>query len=116
MSRFDAIWDAADFWQRLGLVGFVVAAIFQAPFIIIYLSRRTWWFHFAGRALALKSTSLGMILWLSIINLFFRYPGQEQVSACLTWLLAFAVIYQLAALLKTPRYATPPDDRTTSDD
>lgn len=110
MSRFNAFWQTADTWGRAAFVAILVAAIFQTCFVGLYLTR-PWWQHFVGRALALKSTSLLVVLWLTIINTFVRYRGQEQVSSIALWLVAGAVIYQFVALARTPRVAYPPDDR-----
>lgn len=110
MTRFDAFWAYADAWQRSALVAIMVAAIIQTVFLAVYLSR-PWWRHFVGRALALKSASLWVVLWLTIVNTFFRYPGQEPISSLSLWVIAAAIAYQLVALLRTPRMAYPPDDR-----
>jgi hypothetical protein len=114
VTRFDAFWQIADAWQRSAFVAILVAAVFQSVFVVVYLSR-PWWRHFVGRALALKSTSLLVVLWLTIVNTFFRYPGQKQLSTVALWLVACAIVYQLIALLATPRIAYPPDDRIQGD-
>lgn len=110
MTRFDTFWTHADTWQRSAFLAIMVAAVVQTCFLAVYLSR-PWWQHFVGRALALKSSSLGVVLWLTIVNAFFRYPGQEAVSALGLWLVAAAIIFQFVALLRTRRHVYPPDDR-----
>lgn len=115
MTRFNAFWQVADSWQRGAFVAIVVATVAQTIFVLVY-GTRPWWRHFVGRALFIKSASLCVVLWLTVINTFLRYPGQEQVSSLALWLVAVAIIHQLVALLRTPRVAYPPDDRYTDAD
>lgn len=110
MNRWEAVWRAADVWQRWALVALAFAAVGQASFVVIY-ARRPWWRHFVGRALLLKSASLLLILWLSLINSFVAYPGQEPIAAGVLWLTGLAIWYQVAAISRTPPHVYPPDDR-----
>jgi putative copper export protein len=103
-------WELADSWQHASLVAIAVAAVVQTAFVVVYGSR-PWWRHYVGRALFVKSTSLLVVLWLTIANTFLLYPGQHQVSTLSLWLVAVAIIYQFAALIRTPRHTYPPNDR-----
>jgi putative copper export protein len=110
VTRFDTFWQYADWWQRSAFIAIMVAAVAQTGFVVVYMLR-PWWRHYVGRALLVKSASLLIVLWLTIVNTFVRYPGQRQVSSLALWLVAGAIIYQLVALLRTRRHVYPPDDR-----
>jgi putative copper export protein len=110
VSRFDVFWSTADVWQRAAFIAIMVAAIAQTGFVGLYVTR-PWWRHYVGRALLVKSASLLVVLWLTIVNTFLRYRGQEQISTLALWLIAGAIIYQLVALARTRRDAYPPNDQ-----
>jgi putative copper export protein len=76
VTRFDTFWQYADTWQRSAFIAIMVAAIAQTGFVVVYMLR-PWWRHYVGRALLVKSASLLIVLWLTIVNTFVRYPGQE---------------------------------------
>jgi hypothetical protein len=102
-SRWDAVWAATDGWEHLALVAIIVATFAQTLFILIYASR-PWWRVRVGRALMLKSASLCIVLWLTLVGTFFVYAHQEQVSALSLCVIAVAIVYQLVALLLSPRH------------
>lgn len=101
-SRWDAVWAATDGWQHLGLVAVIVATFAQTLFILIYATR-PWWRVRVGRALMLKSASLCVVLWLTLVGTFLTYRDQEQVDALALCLIALAIVYQLVVLLLSPR-------------
>jgi uncharacterized membrane protein len=98
-----AVWEAADWWVRASVLALVWAVVVQALFVGTYGFRRPWRQHFAGRALMLKSTVVGIALALTLINTFWVYPFEEQIGAVLLILIAASVTYQYAALLLTRR-------------
>lgn len=77
-----------------------VATAAQTAFVVIYGLRAPWRSGFVGRALFVKSAVLWVVLAITIVNQHFIYPHQLEVAAVLMWLLAFAVVYQLAALIE----------------
>lgn len=109
-NRFHVFWETADRWQHFAFYAIVFAATVQTAYILVYGSR-PWRQHFVGRALFYKSASLLIVLWLTVVNTFFVYPGQEPISTVALWLVAAAITYQFAALLRTPRHADHPDGR-----
>lgn len=109
-NRFHVFWETTDRWQHLAFYAIVLAAIVQTAYIAVY-GTRPWWRHYVGRALFFKSASLLVVFWLTIVNTFFAYPGQEQVTTVALWVVAATIAYQFAALLRTRRHAYPPDDR-----
>jgi hypothetical protein len=108
-----------DFWR---LFPIVLAAPAQTAFVYIYASRRLgagdWWGNTVGRALFLKSATLGALL--DIITLVFAYNwltggysginwqyAHNFVFGVLVtgyWLVCAAVYYQLWALIKNRFY------------
>lgn len=103
MSRIEAVWAMADPWQRGFLVLLLICAVAQSEFIHEW-ARRPWFRVRAGRALMLKSSSFCTILWLTLVNTFFVYPYQEQVSFFAFLVVTVAVIYQLVTLKLSPRH------------
>src|SRR5690242_12669648 len=101
-DRWEAVWAVANGWQRVALIALVVATFVQSLFILIYATR-PWWRARVGRALFLKSTSLCVVLWLTLIGTFYIYPAENVVNALALCLVAVAVTYQLAVLLLSPR-------------
>ena len=83
----------------IALVGLWVAVFAQLIFVIAYGTRAPWRTGFVGRALFVKSAVLLLALVNPLIRYFWPYPHQMEVGALLMWLLAFAVVYQCAALL-----------------
>ena len=95
--------------------GLVVATLAQTAFVIIYGTASPWLHGFVGRSLFFKSAVLSIAFDITVIRMVWEYPFQRQVGAVLMTLLAAAVVYQLAALLKqrrlsrgaTPQHASP---------
>jgi hypothetical protein len=103
VNHIHGVWGAADTWQRLAIVLLTVATLTQTIFILTYGSR-PWWRSRVGRALMLKSSTLSVLLWLSLVNTFFIYPGEEPVAFAALLAVTLAIIYQLVVLLRTPRH------------
>lgn len=101
-TRWDAVWSAASGWQRVALAALVIATAAQTLFVLIY-GTRPWWRARVGRALFLKSAVLCLLLWLTIVNTFVTYPGEEPVAAIALIATAAAIVYQLVALVLSPR-------------
>ena len=101
-SHWQAVWAAADGWIRVALVAVLVAAVAQTTFIAIYATR-PWWKVRVGRAIFLKSLALAVILDLSVVNDFLTYRYQEQISALAILFIAVTILYQLFALVRSPR-------------
>lgn len=115
MNRVEQVWHLADGWERLALVALIVATLAQSVFILVY-GRRPWWRVRVGRALMIKSSTLGVLLWLSLLNAFVSYPHQEAVASIALCAVAAAILYQMAALLLSPRdMAVTPDRRVEAD-
>lgn len=102
MNHIEAVWRLADGWERLALVALVLATVAQTAFVVVYATR-PWWKVRVGRALMLKSAALCVLLWLSVLNTFVLYPGQVQVAAIALCAVTAAIVYQLVALLLSPR-------------
>ena len=99
-ERWQTVWAAADGWVRWSLVALIVATVGQTLFVLIYATR-PWWRARVGRAYMLKSSTLGVVLWLSLIGAFYLLP--EQIDTFALWAIALAILYQLVALLLSPR-------------
>lgn len=84
--------------MTIAIIGLWVAAVGQTIFVILYGSATPWRTGFIGRALFFKSSVLWVALVNPLVNYYWHYPHQMEVSAGLICLLAFAVIYQTAAL------------------
>lgn len=106
-AKWEAIWAVSDNWERMALVAVLVGAVAQTTFVLIYGTRK-WWRARVGRALFLKSVCLGLVFDLSLVNSFFTYAWQEQVAAIVLVATAAAILYQLAALVLSPRDPAPP--------
>ena len=104
MSHIHEVWAAADGWQRAFLVSLVVATVAQSLFIGGLLFRRRWYRTGPGRATTVKSLSFCLILWLTLVNAFFVYSGEEQIGTVAFDLVAAAVVYQLVAFWRSPRH------------
>lgn len=89
-------------WVDAGLVALWVAAVVQTCFVLIY-GVSPWWRHFVGRALFIKSASLAIILWLTVVNHYLVYDYQLQVSVIATWVVALGICFQFAALMAQRR-------------
>jgi hypothetical protein len=113
--KFHDVWGVMGGWERLTLVGLVVSAVVQGGFVLIY-STRPWYRDIVGRAYMLKSATLLVLLWLALINAFFTYPLQTQVSTFGMWSVAAAISYQFFVLLWSPRRLTPGPERGSEDD
>lgn len=100
------VWGVMGGWQHWTLVGLVLAAVFQGGFVFVYATR-PWFRDIVGRAYMLKSATLLVILWLSLLNTFFTYPHQAQVSTFGMWSVTIAIVYQFFVLLWSPRRLTP---------
>lgn len=105
-SHIEAVWNMANDWQRVTLLALVVATFAQTLFILVY-GTRPWWRARVGRALFLKSASLCLVLWLTLIGAFYTYAHQDEVGAFGMCLVAGAIVYQLVALLLSPRHPQP---------
>lgn len=114
MNRIEAVWAAADVWERFSLIALVIATLIQTAFVVEYATR-PWWLVRIGRALMLKSAALCVLLWLSILNSFVSYSGQEQVAMVTLWLITAAIFYQWLALRTSPRQPTSASDSDRSD-
>jgi len=101
-SKWQALWALADAWERMALVAVMVGAIAQTTFVLIYATR-PWWRVRVGRALFLKSLCLALVFDLSLANQFLDYRGQEQVAAIVLTATAAAIVYQLVAIVLSPR-------------
>lgn len=104
MSHFHDVWTAADDWQRAFLLALVVATVAQTLFVGGLLFRRRWYRTGPGRATTIKSLSFGVILWLTLVNSFLVYPGEEQVGTVAFVLVTAAIVYQLVAFWRSPRH------------
>lgn len=105
-DRFEALWAAADGWERQALVMLLVGAVAQTTFVLIYASRRPWRWP-VGRALLFKSAALAVLLDLSVANTFVPpYRYQEQVSALTIDVIVLTIVYQLWVLVRSPRSST----------
>lgn len=102
MNSIEEVWRMSDGLQREGLLVFAIGTFAQTLFVLIYASR-PWWRVRPGRALLLKSATLCAVMWLSLVATFFVYPYQEQVTAVAVNAIAIAIVYQLVALLLSPR-------------
>lgn len=85
-------------WLDLAFGALWIAAVAQTLFVVFYMTVR-WWRHFVGRALFSKSFALMLLLQLSLVNHYYDYAWELQVSALLTCLVAVAIVFQLGALL-----------------
>lgn len=102
-NHWQAVWAAADGWERLALICVIVSAVAQTTFILIYGTRK-WYLVRVGRAIFFKSAALALLLDLSVVNTFVPpYRYQEQVSAVAIVAIMVTILYQLAALLLSPR-------------
>lgn len=102
-DRWLAVWAAADGWERTALVALLVGAVAQTLFVLIY-GTRTWYRVRVGRAIFLKSTALAVVLDLSVVNtLVAPYRYQEEVGAVAIVVITLTILYQLFALLLSPR-------------
>jgi hypothetical protein len=102
-SHWQAVWGAADGWERTALVALLVGAVAQTTFILIYGTRK-WYLVRVGRAIFFKSAALALVLDLSVVNTFVPpYGHQEQVSAVSIVAITVTILYQLVALLLSPR-------------
>lgn len=102
MNHFQLVWQAADGLERFALVALMIGTLAQSAFVITY-ARRPWYRVRIGRALMLKSASLAVLLWLSVLGTFFVYPYEREVSAATIGVITVAILYQLIALLMSPR-------------
>lgn len=103
-DRWLAVWAAADGWEKTALVALVVGAVAQTLFVLIYGSR-PWYRVRVGRALFFKSAALAVVLDLSVTNaLVPPYRFQEQVGTVVIVLITVTILYQLVALLLSPRH------------
>ena len=102
MSHWSAVWGVADNWQRLALIALLIATFAQTCFIVVY-GTRPWYRSRVGRALMLKSASLAVVLWLTVVNTFFIYPLEEQLSTLGLTLVSVAIVYQFLVMVSTPR-------------
>lgn len=103
MNKIEAVWAASDTLARIALVTLAIATLFQTGFVIIYATR-PWWTVRIGRALMLKSASLCVLFWLSVLGSFVTYPHQRLVATVLICIITVAVIYQFFALALSPRH------------
>lgn len=103
MHRIHGVWQASDTLERWVLVAVIVAAVAQTLFIGVYATR-PWWRVRVGRALMLKSASLCLLLLASVVDTFFVYAHQREVSAVIIFVVAAAIVYQLVALVLSPRH------------
>lgn len=102
-ERWAAVWAAADGWERQALIALLIGAVAQTAFVVIYARRRPWRWR-VGRALLYKSTALALLLNLSVVNTFVPpYRYQEQVSTLTIDLIVLTILYQLVALMLSPR-------------
>lgn len=102
-DHWQAVWAAADGWTRVAIVAVLVAAVAQTTFVLIYGTRK-WWLSRVGRALFLKSLALAVLLDLSVVNTFVVYGWQEPVSAVVIVGITVTILYQLYALVLSPRH------------
>lgn len=104
-----------DFWRELPLF---ISFPAQLAFVLIYalpvLGAGMWWRDFVGRALFVKSLALTFVLAVSvarnlleIINhpmISFSSPfDQAPIEMLVTigfWMVMFAIVYQLMAIIK----------------
>jgi putative copper export protein len=101
MRDIHDVWVAADGWQRWALIVLAISAVGQTGFFLVY-SNRPWFSDEVGRALMLKSSSLMVILWLSLVNQFFIYKYQEAVTTIALTYVAVAIVWQFLTILRTP--------------
>lgn len=104
MDRIEAVWRIADGWERLAIVALVVSAVAQTAFVVIWATR-PWYLVRIGRALMSKSATLCWVLVLTVVNTFWTYPYERQIASLSICAVAIAILYQLVALVLTPRYA-----------
>lgn len=104
MDSIEAVWRIADGWERLAIVALIVAAIGQTAFVLIYATR-PWYLVRIGRALMSKSATLCWVLVLTVVNTFWAYPYERQIASLSICAVAVAILYQLVALVLSPRYA-----------
>lgn len=103
MTEIHNVWAIANDWQRASLVALALATVVQTLFVVIYASR-PWWKARVGRALMLKSAALCVVLWLTIVNTFYVYAGEEAIGTVALWVVAIAITYQFVVLLWSPRH------------
>ena len=89
-------------WEKAAVDALWWASIAQGGFVAVYATR-PWWRSRVGRALMLKSFSLGLALWLTLVNTYRTYPGELAIGACVMALIAVACTYQLVAMVTTPK-------------
>ena len=71
----------------------------QTVFVVVYGMRTPWHHGFVGRALFLKSVVVWLLFANSLVRVYWPYPHEIVSGTVLMWLLAFAVVYQCAALI-----------------
>lgn len=103
MNQIEAVWHVAAAWQRVSLVALAVAAVVQTLFVVKY-APRPWWRVAPGRAIMLKSSALLAALWLTLVNTFWVYPYENEISAAALCYIAATIVYQYVALIRSPRY------------
>lgn len=109
------VWTHADGWDWIGLISLFIAVACQTRFVYRYARRRFWYKYFVGKALMLKSAVIGVSLWIVLFNTFVIYPWQRQIGDLLLLAIAVGVVYQLAALEKSPPLMPPPGSTLTPD-
>lgn len=114
MTQMHNVWVRMDSWQHWFLLALAVATAFQSLFVVTYVVR-PWWRDRVGRAYMLKSGSLCLVLWISLVNVFFVYTGQEPISTFAMWAVTLAIVYQYIALLRTPRHVPGIDPEMKSE-
>lgn len=79
----------------LGLVW--TAAVGQTLFLVLFLTER-WWTHRIGRALMVKSLSLGLILWATVYASY-HGPLPLWIGRAMFILVTIGILGQFATFL-----------------
>jgi hypothetical protein len=112
IHRWEAVWAASDLWQRLALIGLIVATVGQVLFVVKYATRR-WYDYRVGRAMMGKAASLACVLVLSVVNTFVVYRFQEPIAAIAIVAIAVFIWYQTYVLFTSPRYINLDEEART---
>lgn len=84
-------------WHDFDVVLVWTAAVGQLLFVALFLTER-WWTHRIGRALMVKSFSLGLILWATLYAMY-HGPLPLWVGRAMFGLVTVGILGQLVTFL-----------------
>lgn len=86
---------AIESWR---LAAFVVLALSQTLFVILWGQTR-WWVGYTGKAFYFKSTALALLADTIVVSVYLDWPHEETTKTIIYWIVAAGATAQLGAFM-----------------